>query len=100
MARERGGDVIERQRPVFLIAQPGGDDDANGVEGLAVIEGQAKAIARCIDLPHRAPVNVGDGVLLEPFAIGNECFERQVPVRIDAMCRRIGVERPGAVRIG
>jgi hypothetical protein len=39
-------------------------------------------------------------VLLEPFTVRDKRVERQPLVWIDAVRRRIGVERPGATRIG
>lgn len=93
VARKRSRNVPERQRPVFLIAQACRDDDAIGIERLAVLKHQTKAVARRIDAPHCPAIDVRDGILLEPFAVGDECLDRQPLVRIDAMRGRVSIKR-------
>ncbi len=88
----------ENLRPIVLIAQSGGDDDAVGGDDFAVGEYQAKAAACRIDLRNRAAIELRHGVFLEPFAVVDEVLKRQELVVIDVMFDGIDVERMRTVR--
>ena len=85
--------VPEHRWLEFLVREPGRYDNVASGRGVAIIQNQPESIVFRMNLLDRARCHIGDGMLLEPLAIGDEVFKRQETGAIEAACLRVMIER-------